>query len=61
MSIFIRRLELVDENDTVIYRCKNKRACKELPEIIQVIEQKDGGYWRQLDNDYKKLFKEGLK
>lgn len=62
MSIFIRRLELVDENDIVIYRCRNKRANKEMPNIISIIEEKDGGgYWRKLDNDFKKLFKDGIK
>jgi hypothetical protein len=61
--LYIRTLEIVDENDTVIHKIKQIPARIGLIYALNIIDKKEGGlkrYIKELDQDYRELFKYGI-
>lgn len=60
MTIYVRKLILVDEDGRVVHRIENKKAEDVLPQAINLLRAKDGVRLKQfalrLDEDFKKLF-----
>lgn len=59
--IYIRRLELVDENDEIIYKAKHISATKGLSIALKIVKEKGGikEKLQQLDEEFKEYFNFG--
>lgn len=65
-KLYIRKLEIVDDADNIIYRIKNVSVRRGFQDALETIRQKDGKkavfkiflkFAKFLDDDFKKLFK----
>jgi hypothetical protein len=62
--IYITKLEMVDENNNIVYRVERKKAIETLNEAILLVMQKEGltkkemkgKFWKSLDNEFKDYF-----
>lgn len=41
-NLYIRKVEIVDDNDTIIYKAKDIPVNKGMEKILQIIQYKDG-------------------
>lgn len=62
MTLYIRKLELCDENDEVIYRASHAPASEILSKALQIVKQKDGTNkiriaLRRIDTELANYFK----
>lgn len=63
--IYIRKLELCDHEDNVIFKIQNKKAIEGLHEAMLVVKQKDSltksdlkrNFWRDLDTEFQEYFR----
>ena len=66
--LFIRRCEIVDEYNTVLYKIKEVPIKKGIVQIMDIVKNKDGTktvkgilskFYKYLDDDFKKLLNIG--
>lgn len=63
--LYIRRLELIDENDNIVFSLRHVKASQGLIQALDICNKKDGkreikkgfaNYLRRVDNEFKEYF-----